>query len=426
MLFRSIALERLPEKSTGLQDYKQADEKVKEITNNLFNKPKQTTGKTDNPYGLSGPGIVEGVMMNRYGKGGAYQLKNVIDRQIWWDKRSSALDPFLETIRRHIAPDFGIDFAYEGLRKNEGLTFLHRKLGEKDIYFVSNIQDHQSTIPVTFRVKNKIIRKWNPYSGEITPVVCFSETSDGIKVPLNLSPYESLFLEFSPGEPDSYVTKTSLSLIANAGKNELKAFANQNGTYFTALKSGNVEKEITSVVSGIPAPLQISGKWTMELKSDNFPLYSRQTDFLVSWVENPLTRNFSGTGHYEITFNLSAEYLRKDLKLFLDLGKVGNIAEVSLNGKNVGMTWMRGQKLEVTEAVKSGKNMLTILVTNTLINRISAMKEPPAVPAELVSQFGSGNVTNEKPREFGFKPLPASGLLGPVQLIPVKELNVKY
>ena len=114
------------------------------------------------------------------------------------------------------------------------------------------------------------------------------------------------------------------------------------------------------------------------------------------------------------------------MKLFLDLGKVGNIAEVSLNGKNVGMTWMRGQKLEVTEAVKSGKNMLTILVTNTLINRISAMKEPPAVPAELVSQFGSGNVTNEKPREFGFKPLPASGLLGPVQLIPVKELNVKY
>ncbi len=421
-----IALERLPEKSTGLQDYKQADEKVKEITNNLFNKPKQSNDKVDNPYGLSGPGIVEGIVMNPYGKGGTYQLKNVIDRQIWWDKRSSALDPFLETIRRHIAPDFGIDFAFEGLRKNEGLTFLHRKLGEKDIYFVSNIQDRQSTIPVTFRVKNKIIRKWNPYTGEIAPVVHFSETNDGIKVPLDLSPYESLFLEFSPGEPEAYVTKTSFPQVADAGKNELKAFANQNGTYITSVKSGNLEKVVTSAVSGIPAPLQISGKWTMELKSDNFPLYSRQTDFLVSWIDDPLTRNFSGTGRYEIYFNLSAEYLQKDLKLFLDLGKVGNIAEVSLNGKDVGITWMRGQKLEVTGAVKAGDNDLTILVTNTLINRVSAMKEPPAVPAELVSQFGGGNVTNEKPREFGFKPLPASGLFGPVMIIPVKELNVKY
>jgi hypothetical protein len=421
-----IALERLPEKSTGLRDYDLADKKVKEITNNLFNKPKQTNGKVDNPYGLSGPGIVEGVTMNPYGKGGTYQLKNVIDRQIWWDKRSSALDPFLETIRKHIAPDFGIDFAYEGLRKNEGLTFLHRKLGEKDIYFVSNIQDRQSTIPVTFRVKGKIIRKWNPYSGEITPVVCFSEAKDGIKVPLDLSPYESLFLEFTPGEPDAYVTKTSFPKVTEVVKNEIKAFADQNGTYFTALKTGNAEKEITSVVAGIPAPIQISGKWKMELEGEGFPLFTSQSDYLTSWIEDPLTRNFSGTGRYQISFNLASEYLHKDLKLFLDLGKVGNVAEVILNDQKVGIRWMRGQKLEVTNIVKGGENRLKILVTNTLINRISAMKEPPPVPAELVSQFGNGNVTNEKPREFGFKPLPASGLIGPVALIPVKELIVRY
>ena len=36
-----IALERLPEKSTGLKEYKESDQKVKELTNNLFNKPKK-------------------------------------------------------------------------------------------------------------------------------------------------------------------------------------------------------------------------------------------------------------------------------------------------------------------------------------------------------------------------------------------------
>jgi hypothetical protein len=281
-------------------------------------------------------------------------------------------------------------------------------------------------IPVTFRVKSKIIRKWNPYSGEITPVVCFSEAKDGIKVPLNLSPYESLFLEFSPGEPDAYVTKTSFYQVTEVGKNEIKTIADQNGTYYTALKSGNVEKQITSVISGIPAPLQISGKWKMDLEGEGFPLFTSESDYLTSWIEDPLIRNFSGTGRYQISFYLASEYLHKDLKLFLDLGKVGNIAEVILNDQKVGIRWMRGQKLEVTDVVKGGENRLTILVTNTLINRISAMKEAPAVPAELISQFGNRNVTNEKPREFGFKPLPASGLLGPVQLIPVKELNVRY
>lgn len=421
-----IALERIPEKSTGLHDYQASDTKVKELSNSLFNKPKQPNGKAVNPYGLNGPGIVEGIVMNPYGKGGTYQLKDVIDRQIWWNKRSSALDPFLETIRKHIAPDFGIDFAYEGLRKNDGLTFIHRKLGEKDIYFVSNIQDKQSTIPVTFRVKNRLIRKWNPFTGEITPVLSYCEVKDGIKVPLNLAPYESLFLGFSPGEPDAYVTKSNFSEVRKAGKNELKALALQNGTYSATIKSDKAEKKITLEVSGIPAPFLISGQWNMELKGADFPLTIRQSELLSSWADDPSTRNFSGTGRYEISFNLAGEYLQKELELFLDLGKVGNIAEVTLNDQPLGTIWMRSQKLEATKAVRAGENKLVILVTNTLINRISAMKEPPPVPDDLVSRFGNETVNKEIPREFGFKPLPASGLIGPVQIIPVKVVTSKY
>ncbi len=421
-----IALERLPEKSTGLADYLQSDKKVKEISDHLFKIPKAEVGNITDPYGLREPKMEDGIIINRYGKGKAYQINNVIDRSIWWDKRSSALDPFLETIRKHIAPDFGIDFAREGLRSNEGLTFIHRKLGEKDFYFVSNIQDKQSTIPVTFRVKNKIIHKWNPYSGEITPVLSFCETEDGIQVPLNLSPYESLFLEFSPGEPDAYITKSDFYQIMKAGKHEIQALAVRNGTCFTSVKSGNEEKTITTVVSGIPAPWLVTGKWNIELKGDGFPLFSKQSEYLFSWTDNPSSRNFSGTGRYEISFNLAPEYLKKDLKLFLDLGKVGNIAEVSLNGRNIGTTWMRGQELEITEAIKAMNNKLVILVTNTLINRISAMKEVPPVPENLVPRFGSGNVSKEMPREFGFKPLPPSGLMGPVQIIPLKAVNIPY
>jgi hypothetical protein len=421
-----IALERLPEKSTGFQDYQNSDEHVKSISNQIFRSPKKSEVKTMNPYGLNEPKIADGVIMNPYGNGRTYQIKNVIDRTIWWDKRSSALDPFLETIRTHLAPDFGIDFTYEGLRKNNGLTFIHRKVGEKDIYFVSNIQDKPSTIPVTFRVKNKLIRKWNPYSGEITPVYNFSEVADGIKVPLNLSPYESLFLEFAPGEPESYVSKTGFDQITEATKNELTALANQNGTYISTVMTGGQEKKITSVVSGIPAPLVISGNWNMELKGDGIADFTKQTEELFSWAEFPETRNFSGTGRYEIKFQVPDEYVNPDTKLMLDLGKIGNVAEVILNDQNLGTVWMRGQNLDVTKAVKEGENKLVVLVTNTLINRISAMKEAPPVPENLISRFGSGALNTGIPREFGFKPLPASGLMGPVEIIPAKVVMVNF
>jgi len=306
------------------------------------------------------------------------------------------------------------------------LTFIHRKVGEKDIYFVSNIQDKQSTIPVTFRVKNKLIRKWNPYSGEITPVYYFNEVDNGIKVPLNLSPYESLFLEFAPGKPASYVTKSGFDQITEANRNELTALANQNGTYISTVMSGGQEKKITSVVSGIPAPFVISGTWKIDLKGEGYPDFTRQTEELFSWVELAETRNFSGTGRYEIKIQVPAEYVKPDTKLMLDLGKVGNVAEVILNDQNLGTVWMRGQKLDVTNDVKEGENKLEVLVTNTLINRISSMNEVPAVPAELVPRFGSGAVNTGIPREFGFKPLPLSGLIGPIKLIPIKIVTVKF
>ena len=54
------------------------------------------------------------------------------------------------------------------------------------------------------------------------------------------------------------------------------------------------------------------------------------------------------------------------------------------------------------------------------------MTKPPAVPDELVSRFGSGAVLTETPREFGFKALPASGLIGPAQIIAVKEIKAEY
>jgi hypothetical protein len=421
---RVLFLERLPEKSTGLANASEMDIKVKEIVNRLFNEPEAQSASSANLYGIK-EAKNDPTVGFPYGKGRVYRLNNVIDRQIWWNKQSSYLDPFLKILCSRIAPDFGIDFAQEGIRKNEGLTYIHRKIGDKELYFVANIQDKTSNIPVTFRVKNKIIRKWDPFTGKISEVTCFSVNNDGICLPLNMAPYESFFLEFAPGEPEKYVEQTDFRQINGIHGGSVEAETVTNGRFATTVHSSGQSKSYVSEVVGLPSPFVVSGSWQMELKGNEFPLYRKTTDHLTSWSENERTKTFSGTGRYNIDFTLPAEYLAKDQKIYLDLGKVGNIAEIRINGHETGIVWMRGQQSEVMQFLKTGTNHLEIQVTNTLINRIAAMKEPTPVPDYLVSRYGSKDISTEVPREFGFSPLPAAGLLGPVRLIPARKIEIK-
>jgi hypothetical protein len=79
---------------------------------------------------------------------------------------------------------------------------------------------------------------------------------------------------------------------------------------------------------------------------------------------------FSGTATYHKTFSVPPEMVGADHRLYLDLGEVKVIAEVTLNGQNLGILWKRPFCLEITDAVKPGANALEIKVTNLWPNRI--------------------------------------------------------
>ena len=407
-----IALERTPEFSTGWNNFVENDKQVNQIATEIFNTSK---GNDDTAF-------------KTYGKGQTYQIMQVLDRTIWWDKRSSIFDPFLNTIRKYIAPDFSIDFAQEGMRKNEGLTFMHRKMGKTDIYFVTNIQDKTSTVPVTFRTGNKKIRRWNPYNGKISDVLNFMPQDNGITLPLKLAPYESTFFIFSPGEPPVYVSETSLNDIVSISNNRLTGSTFSNGTFYAEINNKGVNTIKNVQVENIPAPLNIGGEWKLTLEGKDFPRQTKNITSLSSWTKNEKTKHFSGTGQYEINFEVPSSWMNKNLNLILDLGRVCNVAEIIINDKNAGTVWMRGQKTGITKLIKQGENKLVVCVTNTLINRVSGMKEISPVPENLVPRFGTARSQNPGvlPREFGFEPLPASGLLGPVRIIPSKNVTVSF
>lgn len=99
------------------------------------------------------------------------------------------------------------------------------------------------------------------------------------------------------------------------------------------------------------------------------------------------------------------------MKLVPDLGKVKDIAEVSVNGKARGaILWKPPFQADVTGALKPGKNHLQIKVTNLWPNRMIGDRQPSAQKRYTF--------TDCRPYTKD-SPLLESGLLGPVRLSAV-------
>ena len=76
------------------------------------------------------------------------------------------------------------------------INFIHRRVGDAEVYFVANRRRHAEDVVCTFRVKGKQPELWNPETGEITPLNIYDQAEAGIRVPLQLGPAESVFVVF--------------------------------------------------------------------------------------------------------------------------------------------------------------------------------------------------------------------------------------
>jgi hypothetical protein len=62
--------------------------------------------------------------------------------------------------------------------------------------------------------------------------------------------------------------------------------------------------------------------------------------------------------------------LTPSARIFLDLGEVEVIAEVKLNGKDLGTLWKYPYRVDITDALRDGENKLEVRVTNLWPNRL--------------------------------------------------------
>ncbi|MBI3695575.1 MAG: PglZ domain-containing protein [Acidobacteria bacterium] len=126
---------------------------------------------------------------------------------------------------------------------------------------------------------------------------------------------------------------------------------------------------------------------------------------LASWVNQPQLRCFSGTATYETSITVPGQALAQRPALVVDLGDVRDVAEVWVNGKQVGITWRMPYKLPIGEYLQAGANTLRVDVTNLLINTVLCQPIKDYTEIEKTYQIG----THLRPPEFTFDlpgPLP--------------------
>jgi hypothetical protein len=97
----------------------------------------------------------------------------------------------------------------------------------------------------------------------------------------------------------------------------------------------------------------------------------------------------------------------KGCHVWIDLGDVKNLAEVSLNGTVLATVWHAPYRVELTGQLKEGSNQLTVKVVNAWVNRLIGDQQPGA------EKYTFADI---KPYKATSK-LQASGLIGPVQVI---------
>ena len=259
------------------------------------------------------------------------------------------------TMEHDVPPDFELDGA--------NVLFLHRRSADADIYFISNRTQRAVAGDAAFRIDGKRPELWDAETGRSEDLAYRTEKGRTF-VPLQLDPLRSALVVFRKA-----ATATERSL----------------------------PKPVETVAATIAGPWQVKFEASAALTLPT----------LVSWTERPEPdiRYFSGTATYSAAFDSPTQRGR----FVLDLGDVRELSTVTVNGKAVATLWRPPFRVDVTEAIKRGRNDISIAVTNLWVNRLIGDAQPGAKQ----HTFTTG------PTYLPTAPLRPSGLLGPVRVLRV-------
>ncbi|MFH5885474.1 glycosyl hydrolase [Halalkalibaculum sp. DA3122] len=270
------------------------------------------------------------------------------------------------------------------------IRYGHKKVGDIDLYFVSNKTDDPIKTEATFRVHDKVPELWNPQNGNTYVLPEYESNAKSTTIPLKFEPHQSYFIVFGSGASNGIRNQNFPELIKQR---------------------------------------EIGGPWSVSFDTSWGGPATAMFDSLIDWSTsaNDQIKYYSGIASYKKEFSLPSDFEKGENKqIRLNLGDVKNIARISINGNEVGVVWSEPWEIEITDEVREGINKIEIDVANLWANRLIGDQQfkddgidNGQWPEWLIAggQRPSGRYTFVTYPYFEKKsPLQSSGLLGPVTI----------
>ena len=359
-----------PVESPSLENYPRCDEQVRKIAFELWGD-------------IDGKLVTESV----YGKG----------RVIW----GQSVGEVLKSMK------VGEDLEVVNNERDNPIEWIHQRKEDVDIYFISNQQniiEHGSSlemwdkryesfkqnflekdaanVEIAFRIAGKQPELWDAITGTTRDLPEYRIENGRTIIPLDLAPSGSCFIVFRKG------------IRGDSNKSDRRNFP-----------------ELKTIA-------ELDGSWEVVFDPKWGGPGQVTFDKLIDWTESPMPgiKYYSGKATYKKVFDLKEHAVEKKGKVYLDLGHLRSMAEVKINGKDLGVLWCPPWRIEITRFLKPKNNSLEIDIINVWANRVigdSALPEKERVTWTSLSDT-----------RWALKPdhkLIPSGLYGPVTICSEKD-----
>lgn len=363
------------------------------------------------------------------------------------DFRATVTSPVAEPVVRHSSPTIkatgGSAGHFDKLSDQENAVeapanapdsygdfkYVHRTLPDStQIYWVRNFSGKDSNVELSFRDGGKFAAIFNPENGDVTDAdVKFGNGRSTVSLPLLSADARFVVLSNRPQIKVTidtvFVNTTDTTMICTSDSTEVHPVDSlvSAGHFDTSASSAqrklsdqgiSLRDQQNSVAEPVEATTiqTVTSTWQVHFDQKNGGTADEEFPELVSWTrkENPIVKYFSGTAIYKTTVTIDSTQLATSARIFIDLGVVKNIADLSINGTPAGVLWKAPfRTADIKPLLKEGDNLLEIKITNVWRNRMIGDVQPGEKhPVTAIRRFYKSTD----------KLLP-SGLLGPVRII---------
>lgn len=271
--------------------------------------------------------------------------------------------------------------------------YIHYRIAGKDFWFISNMSDIEIRSRFTFRAVGRP-EIWDPLDGSVRQLDDFECGSRTTTVPLRLDPCGSLFIAIDGADtaPDKWKEM-------NEGDGAVRA----NFPEVTVCRT-------------------LKGPWNVYFEPEQGGPGHVVFDSLQDWSlsSDASIRYYSGTAVYSKEFAFDSAWT-PSVRFFIELGSVLDVgfARVKLNGVDKGIVWTAPFRVDVSDEIREGTNLLEVEVVNSWYNRVAGDQLHPDIPGttstniELIHDFRGIRMETI--------PLSPSGLMGPVRIVKLPE-----